>query len=155
MTTETSATESPRTDILLIENHPAFVTLVREVLRLEADVLSVRAVSSGAEALALELAQPPDLILLDIDLFPDKSGLRYLPLLRSRWPHSRIVILSALDSPEYRELAPKLGADGFLSKWRFDLDAVMLTLQILGIPPAPQRQEAPPSPDGASASPPL
>ena len=132
MDTETSSTHTP-TDILLIENHPAFVTVVREVLRSEANAVAVRAVSSGAEALALELAQPPDLILLDIDLFPDKSGLRYLPLLRSRWPHSRIVMLSALDTPEYRELAPTLGADAFLSKWQFDLDAVVLTLQSLGI----------------------
>src|SRR5437870_3706583 len=139
MNTETSSTKTPPTDILLIENHPAFVTFFRELLRSEAVAIAVRAVSSGAEALALPLAQPPDLILLDIDLFPDKSGLRYLPLLRSRWPHSRIVMLSALDSPEYRELAPTLGADAFLSKWQFDLDAVMLTLQSLGIQPGPQR----------------
>jgi hypothetical protein len=61
-------------------------------------------------------------------------------------------MLSALDSPECRELAPRLGADAFLSRWQFDPDTVMLTLQSLGIRLERKQPDASPPPAGASAT---
>jgi CheY-like chemotaxis protein len=50
--------------ILVVDDEPAIVTVVRE--RLEREGFTVRAVASGEEALAHMDADPADLIVLDV-----------------------------------------------------------------------------------------
>ncbi|NMB74107.1 MAG: sigma-54-dependent Fis family transcriptional regulator [Myxococcales bacterium] len=66
---------------------------------------------------ALERAQSGryDLILLDHRL-PDDDGLRILPLLLSRQPQARLVMMTAYDSVPAAVSAIRLGADDYLVK---------------------------------------
>lgn len=58
---------------------------------------------------------PPDLILMDIRL-PTLSGLELTEKIKADYPDIIIVILTAYDSPEYREAAIRYKADYFFSK---------------------------------------
>jgi DNA-binding response OmpR family regulator len=65
--------------ILVVDNEPAIVTVVRE--RLEREGFAVRAVASGEEALAHMDADPADLVVLDV-MLPGIDGLEVLRRLR-------------------------------------------------------------------------
>ncbi|RRR69217.1 MAG: DNA-binding response regulator [Candidatus Viridilinea halotolerans] len=71
-------------------------TVVRRVL---GDALAqtgyrVRTAASGEEALAAMAALPADLVLLDLQL-GDSNGVDVMQIMRSRWPQTQIIILTA------------------------------------------------------------
>lgn len=57
----------------------------------------------------------PDVIILDIDL-PDGSGLDALPKIKESHPQTTVIINSALDTSDNRQLAKERGADAFIGK---------------------------------------
>jgi putative two-component system response regulator len=109
------------------------VTLFQNLLRDEFHDIDLRAAKSGQEALTLELPHAPSLVLLDIDLFPDQSGLAYLPRLKAKWPDSPIAMITFHDDPPYQRAAVEAGAVASLSKWQLAPESIRLTLQALGI----------------------
>jgi DNA-binding NarL/FixJ family response regulator len=104
--------------ILVIEDH----ALVREGLLLalkgieegsEAQVVG----SPDADAAAQLLAGDNDFDLLLLDLMlPGTSGMGFLSVVRKRYPHIPVVVLSALDDAETVMKAIRHGASGFVSK---------------------------------------
>ena len=150
MSPSTSASKSAGVDVVLIDNNPEFITLIGALLEPAANGITLHAVSGGQEALTLELAEAPRLILLDIDLHPDQSGLVYLSQLRAKWPQSQIVMLSFHDELLVQDAAQSRGAAAFLSKWQLHPDTFWLTLKNLGIDLSSYPGGGPPS-DGATA----
>ena len=75
------------------------------------EVVGVGATLEDARAM-LAAADPPDVLLLDIQLGPD-SG---LTLLTDERRHTAIVLLTAFDYPQYAAAALQLGAAGFVVK---------------------------------------
>ncbi len=71
--------------------------------------------ASAREALERAQSGRYDLILLDHRL-PDDDGLRILPLLLSRQPQARLVMMTAYDSVPAAVSAIRLGADDYLVK---------------------------------------
>ena len=57
----------------------------------------------------------PYLVFLDINL-PDGNGLDALPEIKKAIPHSRIILMSAYDSPVEKTKAIREGAEEFVSK---------------------------------------
>jgi CheY-like chemotaxis protein len=81
---------------------------VRNLLRrsLEQDGMSVREATNGAEALELVMADPPDLVLLDL-MMPVMDGfefLRRLPEAREAMPPVVVLTAKTLTQAEIREL---------------------------------------------------
>lgn len=115
-----------------------------EMNALERDLLAVHGMRSipaydGREA--LELCQEHDaaLVLLDL-MLPGMDGLETCRRLRrSDGTRPYIVILSALDSAEYRDHGYELGADAYFAK-PFDPDALIDTLRALMAQPRPPRE---------------
>ena len=77
----------------------------------------VRTASDGEEALATIEADPPDLILLDVNM-PTKNGFEVCETVRARneWSHIRIIMLTAHGRDIEREKGLALGADDYLTK---------------------------------------
>ena len=77
----------------------------------------VRTASDGEEALAAIDADPPDLILLDVNM-PTKNGFEVCETVRARneWSHIRIIMLTAHGRDIEREKGLALGADDYLTK---------------------------------------
>lgn len=101
--------------ILAIEDDPSFRDLLR--LHLQSAGHSVRTAADPEEGLRAVLEDPPELILLDLDL-PYLSGFELLEALRSdeaSRPIPVIIITGKTESDTY-ERCRKIGFDGFASK---------------------------------------
>lgn len=83
----------------------------------QAGGLAVREAESGPSGLALALADPPDLILLDI-MMPGMTGIDVCRFLRAdaRTREVAIIVLSAAEESEAMISALEAGADDFLRK---------------------------------------
>jgi DNA-binding NarL/FixJ family response regulator len=75
----------------------------------------VEEASDGKEAIQKVESFQPDLILMDIRL-PDESGLALTKKIKTMNPNVRVLILTGHHYPEYKEMAARNGADGFIVK---------------------------------------
>ena len=99
--------------ILVVDDEPAIVTVVRE--RLERDGFDVRAVASGEEALAHLDADPADLVVLDV-MLPGIDGFEVLRQLRGAGHRLPVIMLTARDEDVDKIIGLELGADDYLVK---------------------------------------
>ena len=84
----------------------------------------------GAAALQLALADPPDLVVLDLNL-PGLDGLTVLARLRAAGSPARVLILTARGDVEHRVKGLNAGADDYLAK-PFSLDELVARVEALG-----------------------
>ncbi len=111
-------------DVLLAEDNPSDVYLIREALR-EHDVeCNLRVASDGKDALSILSGAASDggagaisLVILDLNL-PRHDGIEILQKLRESpvLEHIPVVILTSSDSPRDRLIANELGATRYLRK---------------------------------------
>jgi two-component system, chemotaxis family, response regulator Rcp1 len=108
-------------EILLAEDNPADVYLIREALKEHGVSCTVRTVADGKDVLALISAADnkwiPDLIILDLNL-PRHDGIEILQKVRATEAisHVPIVVLTSSDSPRDRITATNLGATRYVRK---------------------------------------
>ena len=105
--------------VLLVDDHPLVLEGVRALLRPDAGVCVVAAVTTGAEALQqlrqLRQLRRVDVALLDMQM-PLMSGTELVRLVRLEFPHVRLLALSmAYDAASVREVLDA-GAAGYLLK---------------------------------------
>ncbi len=107
---------SPGGVVLYIEDNQANARLVQELLSRWPDV-QLRLAEDGEEGLRQATAQPPDLILLDMQL-PGLQGLEVLRQLRAHpaTAHLPVVALSANAMPQEIETARRAGATDYWTK---------------------------------------
>jgi DNA-binding response OmpR family regulator len=91
---------------------------------------STTAKYDGAEGLQAALDDPPDLVVLDLNL-PGLDGLSVLACLRQANCPARILILTARSEVEHRVKGLKAGADDYLAK-PFSLDELVARVEALG-----------------------
>ena len=106
------AASRKRATILLIEDDPILVEMLRD--RLTSRGHTVWHAANGAEADAIGEEIQPDLVIVDLGL-PDANGLVLCAKLRERWTVP-IIICTASTRPEDAVLGFKLGADDFVRK---------------------------------------
>lgn len=111
-------------EILLAEDNPADVYLIREALREHGVDCALRIASDGGEVLRIisseraeAEAQGLGLIILDLNL-PRHDGTEILQRLReaTEFAHIPVVVLTSSDSPRDRLLTSQLGAACYLRK---------------------------------------
>ncbi|TDN92851.1 response regulator [Microbacterium sp. BK668] len=104
----------PAERILVVEDNPLNLKLVRGVLR--ASGFDVIEASTGEDGVARALAEPPDLVLMDLQL-PGIDGYEALRRLRDEGPPDLpVVALTAFAMGEDRAKALAAGFDGYLTK---------------------------------------
>jgi CheY-like chemotaxis protein len=111
-------------EVLLADDNPSDVYLIREALREHSVDCVLRVMSDGKDALGIiagetENASPGSLSLIILDLnLPRHDGIEILQKLResSRLNHVPVVVLTSSDSPRDRVLANELGATRYLRK---------------------------------------
>jgi two-component system chemotaxis response regulator CheY len=98
---------------ILIVDDDAFVrTLLREMLADQGHPLCEA--ENGQAALSLD-GPAPRVVLLDL-FMPEMSGMESLALIRDRWPTTRVLVISSLDSERLVEEALAAGASGYITK---------------------------------------
>ncbi|MCA3246487.1 MAG: PleD family two-component system response regulator [Azospirillum sp.] len=85
--------------------------------RLSAEYFNVQTAYSGPEALAKAVADPPDIVLLDV-MMPGMDGFEVCRRLKAepRTRHVPVVMVTALSAAEDRVRGLECGADDFLTK---------------------------------------
>jgi DNA-binding response OmpR family regulator len=89
-----------------------------------------RVVHNGEEGVSSALAQPPDLIVLDLNL-PGLDGLEVLARLKAEHCPARVLILTARSDVASRIKGLKAGADDYLPK-PFALEELLARIEALG-----------------------
>ena len=100
--------------LLLIDDHPLFLSGISLVLREGLKQVEVLEAGSLSEALQLRHADPA-LILLDQQL-QGVSGVTGIAALRRKWPATKVALLSGCDMSALRDEALAAGAVAFISK---------------------------------------
>lgn len=114
---------TPRTRILLADDHALVRRGVRLILDSEPDLAVVAEAGNGAEAVAAARAENIDLAILDIAM-PRMTGLQAARELSRIQPDLRILILTMYDNEQYFFEALKAGASGYVLKSVADRDLV-------------------------------
>lgn len=116
--------ETDRFSLLLVEDSPADVYLVREAMRQEGLNVDLEVAEDGERAMAIvdrvdaaPESQAPELMLLDINV-PRRSGNQVLARVRGslRCGHIPVVMISSSDSPAEQRRAFELGATAYFRK---------------------------------------
>ncbi|MDX2101572.1 MAG: PAS-domain containing protein [Alphaproteobacteria bacterium] len=122
--------------VLYVEDNPSNLALMRKVI-LRLPRIRLTTEEDGARGLAAALADPPDLIILDIHL-PSMTGFEILAVLRNHPATSGtpVLALSAAAMPEDVERALEAGFDRYLTKPINVLDVVKTVEELLVSPGA-------------------
>jgi len=117
--------------IFVVDDEPDVVELLQTVLELEG--FEVEAATDGRSALARLLANPPDLLILDL-MMPDLDGMELLKLLRLDPKGTRIpvLILSARTGQHDQIASLQLGANAYVCKPFSNKELVAQVRQLLG-----------------------
>ncbi|RLL69629.1 response regulator transcription factor [Streptomyces sp. Z26] len=121
--TAADAGGTPRTRILLADDHALVRRGVRYILDNEPDLTVVAEAGDGAEAVERARAVRPDLAVLDIAM-PRLTGLQAARELARLLPEVRILILTMYDNEQFLFEALRAGASGYVLKSVADRDLV-------------------------------
>ncbi|HWL17901.1 MAG TPA: response regulator transcription factor [Opitutus sp.] len=114
--------------ILVIEDEAQLARHIARALERHGHVAGTR--QDGEEGLRFALADPPDLIVLDLNL-PGIDGMSVLAGLRQANNPARVLILTARGEVEHRVKGLNAGADDYLAK-PFSLDELVARVEALG-----------------------
>jgi DNA-binding NarL/FixJ family response regulator len=116
--------------ILLVDDHGVFRDALTLLLERDGAFSVCGSFSDPAKALREAPRLKPDLYLLEI-AFDGMSGLELTKALRTRFPSSRILILSMHKEFLYAERALRAGANGYISKQRSGREVVESVRRVL------------------------
>ncbi len=112
---EPSIAPATRIRTLIVDDHHEALQAISRFLESRTPAELVGTAEDGEQALALIERLQPDLVLLDL-LLPKMSGLEVAVAARKRFPSTRIIMMTALESMTTKELAKANGCDGFVAK---------------------------------------
>jgi DNA-binding NtrC family response regulator len=109
--------------ILIVDDEADLRSLLKTVLDTDYNVTEA---DSGAALKKMLGGEPPDVVLLDLNL-KDANGLDLLPLIKKSWTETEVVVLTGEATFEAAVQATKRGAYHFINK-PFDPQSLLVTL---------------------------
>ncbi|MFC7356749.1 response regulator [Jejudonia soesokkakensis] len=102
--------------IAIVDDNSFLISAVKEKLSFFEDIAVKHTSLNGSELLTkLEDNHNLDLILMDIEM-PVLNGIETTQMVKQKYPHIKIIMLTAFDNDEHIFNAIKAGADGYLLK---------------------------------------
>lgn len=101
--------------VAIAEDHTVFRELLSESLQKKKDIEVIIGAANGSDLIAQMKLRTPDVVLLDLHM-PVMDGTAALEIIRSEFPHVKVVILSLQYSDVHVRKFMKLGARGYLCK---------------------------------------
>lgn len=108
-------TNNERIKLLIVDDQNLFNEALSKVLHLTGAFEKIDSLSNGREIVNKLSSEEFDVMLLDI-LMPHFSGLDTLKLLRTRFPHQKVIVLTQFENESVLREAFKLGISGFIYK---------------------------------------
>ncbi len=99
--------------ILVVDDEPDTALFLKTLL--EEHSYHVTTAKDGGQAHSSFTMHKPDFVILDL-IIPQESGFEICERMKQKESSVPILILTAIDSPESRQLATRVGADGYLLK---------------------------------------
>jgi DNA-binding NarL/FixJ family response regulator len=107
--------EEPPLRVLIADDHPIFLSGMRQVLEIYPGLTCVAAVTTGAEAIQVAISERPDVAVLDINM-PDLSGVMVARAIAADARDVGLLMLTMLGDDESVFAALRAGARGYLLK---------------------------------------
>ncbi|MDP2686225.1 MAG: response regulator transcription factor [Aequorivita sp.] len=102
--------------IAIVDDNTFLIHAIKEKLSFFSDVAVKHSSLNGSELLTkLQENYNLDLILMDIEM-PVLNGIETTQIVKQKYPHIKIIMLTAFDNDEHIFNAIKAGADGYLLK---------------------------------------
>lgn len=102
--------------IAIVDDNSFLINAIKEKLSFFEDVKVKHTSLNGSDLLVkLEESHNLDLILMDIEM-PVLNGIETTQIVKQKYPHIKIIMLTAFDNDEHIFNAIKAGADGYLLK---------------------------------------
>lgn len=101
--------------VFIVDDHPIVRDGLRHLIEPEPDLEVAGEARSGEAALELMAEDPPDLVLVDLNL-PGMDGIALIRRIKERHPGILVLVVSMLDQVLHAEKALKSGAAGFVTK---------------------------------------
>lgn len=117
--------------LMIADDHGVVRSGLRLLLDKQPDLEVVAEAADGAAAVAVALAERPDLCILDVSM-PKLTGLQATREIRAQMPEMAVLILSMHDDERYLFEALKAGAGGYVLKMEADtalVDAIRAVLR--------------------------
>ena len=114
---------TPRTTILIADDHPMFRDGVKQALTSDSSFTVVAVVSDGEQALQSVKDYSPDIAVLDMNM-PKMTGLSVLKELKKLGTKTEIVFLTMFDDEDFLNEAIDLGVKGYILKESASVDIV-------------------------------
>jgi DNA-binding NarL/FixJ family response regulator len=102
--------------VLVVDDHEMFSEALGLLLGRQPDIRLVGSAQHADEAMGM-LAEEPDVVLMDLDM-PGTNGIEATRRIREAIPEVKIVLLTAVQSPEIIAEALAAGACGYVPKTR-------------------------------------
>jgi DNA-binding NarL/FixJ family response regulator len=102
-------------DLMIIEDNTGFRQMLRKIIQSRFPSFQISEAENGDVALGLIHQRMPNLIFMDIRM-PGQSGISLTAKIKRQHPDVVIIMLTHMDTSEYRTAALESGADYFLSK---------------------------------------
>ncbi|MCU1466836.1 MAG: response regulator receiver protein [Actinomycetia bacterium] len=104
--------------VLIVDDQLPFRAVARTVIGLTAGFVVAGEAETGEEAVALTQAQPPDLVLMDINL-PGINGIEATRRIRAAHPDVAVILLSTYSEADLPDDAREVGAIAYVHKEDF------------------------------------
>lgn len=115
---------SKKASILVIDDKESMLTMLSKLLSADYEV---RTSASGAEGLDAFRRNPTDLVLSDIRM-GDMGGMEVLKTIKSEWPDTEVILMTAYATVSQAVDAVKMGAYHYLTK-PFEPDELNIVLE--------------------------
>ncbi|MFN8110127.1 MAG: response regulator transcription factor [Thermoleophilia bacterium] len=103
------------TSVAVVEDHPLFREVLEHTIRQDPELRCVAAFPNAEPALELLGTDPPDVLIVDLDL-PGRGGMALLADVAVLACSTRCIVLSGAIAPEEAYTAVQAGAAGVLTK---------------------------------------
>ena len=111
--------------VLIVDDNPTFIGIMRRFLSRFSDIEVVAEAISAASALDLARETSPQIALVDVAM-PEINGLALTRMLREAHPNLAVILVTLLDTAQYRAASAEAGAAGFVAKPTISTDLVPL-----------------------------
>ncbi len=100
---------------LIVEDNASFREILKEKLRTPFPSMVIDEAADGNEALQKVDILKPELVFMDIRL-PGENGIQLTQKIKTRYPNTKVIILTSYDSLEYRGAAIQAGGNCYIPK---------------------------------------
>jgi two-component system response regulator AtoC len=114
--------------ILIVDDEPNLAFLLAENLVDLGPNYEIEVCNSSADALALNKANPFDLVITDL-MMPDINGLALTKYLTQQQPEIKLILITAYGNEDIAMKAKKLGISSYITK-PFAMEDMLIAVQL-------------------------